>query len=251
MKHDAPKLLEMAFQKRSWQPQMICFSGDTDCYQPVERNLQLTRRCLEVFLHYRNPLSIITKNALVARDLDLLRQLAGLGLVQVTLSITSLDSELIRVMEPRTSSPHKRLETVEILASNGIPVRVNVAPIIPGLTDEEMPGILEKAAACGAKYAAYTVLRLPGSVRQLFLDCLKRELPESTSKVINRIKAVRGGDLNDSRWGVRMKGEGEYAKAIRQLFKLNCRRYGLNKNEVHFSVEHFRRVPRKQLEMFG
>src|SRR5712692_2137188 len=204
VKNDAPKLLEETFKKKNWRPQMVCFSGDTDCYQPVERKLQLTRQCLEVFLNYRNPVGIITKNALVTRDLDILKGLHALNLVEVTISITTLDAELARKMEPRTSAPYKRFETVETLASSGIPVRVNVAPIIPGLTDEEMPAILKEASARGAKFAGYTILRLPGAVRQLFLEWLQRELPGRATKIINRVRDIRGGELNDPRWGVRI-----------------------------------------------
>ncbi len=257
VKSDAPKLLEGTFKTKTWQPQMICFSGDTDCYQPVERKLQLTRRCLEVFLNYRNPVGIITKNALVTRDLDILKQLHALNLVEVTISITTLDADLARKMEPRTSAPHNRFRTVETLASSGIPVRVNVAPIIPGLTDEEMPAILKEASARGAKFAGYTILRLPGAVRQLFLEWLQRELPGRATKIINRVRDIRGGQLNDPRWGVRMRGEGGIAKTISELFTLNCRKYGLNRENLQLSVEHFRRrlnspgrVPEKQLEMF-
>ncbi|MBI4546676.1 MAG: PA0069 family radical SAM protein [Ignavibacteriae bacterium] len=251
VKEDAPKLLEETFQKKSWQPQMVCFSGDTDCYQPVERKLQITRHCLEVFLKYRNPVGIITKNALITRDLDILKELAALNLVITTISITSFDDELIRKMEPRTSAPYKRLETIETLATHGIPVGVNTAPIIPGLNDKEMPTILKEAAARGAKFAGYVMLRLPGAVEQLFLDWLQRELPDRASKIINRIKEVRGGKLNDPRWGSRFRGEGEIAQTIRDLFHLSCEKYGLNKEEFKFSVEHFRHEPEGQLELFG
>jgi DNA repair photolyase len=249
VKEDAPELLEEAFKKKSWQPQMVCFSGNTDCYQPVERKLQITRRCLEVFLKYRNPVGIITKNALITRDLDVLRELNALNLVFVIISVTSLDADLIRVMEPRTATPRKRLETIETLASSGIPVCVNVAPIIPGLTDEEMPSILRTASEHGARWAGYTVVRLSYAIKELFLDWLGRELPERAPKVINRIREVRDGELNDTRWSIRMKGEGEYAKMIRDLFILNCRKYGLNEEEVHLSVEHFRREPERQLTL--
>jgi len=251
VKADAPELLDQALKKRTWQPQTVCLSGDTDCYQPVERKLGITRRCLEAFLKYRNPVGIITKNALVTRDLDILRELTALDLVIVMVSVTSLDAELARVMEPRTASPQKRLETIEALASNGIPVCVNVAPVIPGLTDEEMPSILRAASEHGARFATYIVLRLPYAVKDLFLDWLQRELPERAPKVVNRIKEVRGGDLNDSRWNVRMKGEGEYAKMLKELFVLNCRKYRLNDEEMKLSVEHFRGVPERQMEMFA
>lgn len=249
VKEEAPELLEAMFRKQTWEPQMVCFSGDTDCYQPVERKLQVTRRCLEVFLKYRNPVGLITKNALITRDLDILRELTCLNLVFVTISVTSLDANLIRIMEPRTATPHKRLETIATLASNGIPVCVNVAPVIPGLTDEEMPSILRTAAEHGAKYAGYTILRLSYSIKDMFLDWLRRELPERAPKVINRIREVRNGKLNDTRWSIRMEGDGEYAKMIKDLFVLNCKKYGLNDRKVHLSIEHFRREPQGQLSL--
>ncbi|MBI1807764.1 MAG: PA0069 family radical SAM protein [Ignavibacteria bacterium] len=250
VKHDAPALLEKEFRKKTWQPQMVCFSGNTDCYQPVERKVQLTRRCLEVFLKYRNPVGLITKNALIVRDLDILKDLAARDLVFVIISITSFNKELIRMMEPRTSAPYKRLETIEILSSHGIPVCVNVAPIIPGLTDEEMPMILKEAASRGATWAGYTMLRLPGSVEPLFLDWIQRTLPERAGKVLNRIRDVRSGKLSDSQWGKRMGGEGEIANSIKQLFKLSCEKVGLNNEKFEFDTSHFRREPKGQMEMF-
>ncbi len=251
VKLDAPELLEETFKKRSWKPQMISFSSNTDCYQPVERKLQLTRRCLEVFLKYGNPVGLITKNALIQRDIDIIKELASLNLVFVIVSITSLDVKLIQQMEPRTSIPSKRLETIQALASKGIPVCVNIAPIIPGLTDEEVPSILKASAECGAKFAGYTIVRLSGAIRPLFLDWLTREMPDRAGKIINRIKDTRNGELNDTRWGKRMSGEGEIAKTINQLFKLHCKKYGLNKERFEFSTDHFRREIRGQIEMFG
>src|SRR5262245_47463081 len=186
VKPEAPRLLEDAFQRKSWKPQVIALSGNTDPYQPIERQLQLTRRCLEVFLKYRNPVGMITKNHLITRDLDILRQLAEFNLVHVHLSITTLDAGLARIMEPRASAPARRLEAVEILAANRIPVGVNAAPLIPGLTDEELPSILREAAARGALTAAYILVRLPGAVQPLFLDWLKRELPQRAPKVLGR-----------------------------------------------------------------
>jgi DNA repair photolyase len=250
VKQDAPKLLEEAFRKKSWQPQVVAFSGNTDCYQPAERKLQLTRRCLEVFLKYRNPLGIVTKNNLVTRDLDVLKELASLHLVSVIVSITSFDGELIRKMEPRTSSPTLRFETIETLASNGIPTGVNVAPIILGLNDEEMPAILKEAAARGATFAGYTMLRLPGAVEELFIDWIRRNLPERASKILSRIKDTRGGKLNESAWGKRMRGEGQIADAINQLFRINREKYGLEKTRVSVSLEHFRRPVESQTELF-
>ena len=251
VKHDAPQLLEQTFQKKRWQPQMICFSGNTDCYQPVERKLQLTRRCLEVFSKYRNPVGIITKNNLITRDVDIIKELASHDLVFVIISITSLQGELIKRMEPRTSAPHKRLEAVELLAAQGIPVCVNVAPIIPGLNDEEIPSILKEAAAHGAKFAGHTIVRLSGAIGPLFTDWLQREMPDRAGKIINRIREVRAGEMNDTRWGKRMSGEGEIANTIHRLFKLSCERYGLNREKFNFDTSRFRRRTPQQTELFA
>ena len=251
VKLDAARLLEAEFRKRSWHPQTVCLSGNTDCYQPIERKLQLTRQCLEVFLNHRNPVSVITKNFLITRDLDILKELAALNLATVSISVTSLKADLIRRMEPRTSTPSGRFETIEVLAKNGIPVIVNIAPIIPGLNDEEIPLILKEAAARGASSAAYVLLRLPGAVGPLFLDWLQREIPGRAAKIVSRLKGVRQGRLNDSRWGKRMKGEGEYAKMIHELFKLYSEKYGLIKAEFNLSTKHFRRGFYQQTEIFG
>jgi DNA repair photolyase len=256
VKPKAPELLEQAFKKKSWQPQVIAFSGNTDPYQPVERKLQLTRRCLEVFLKYRNPVEVVTKNSLITRDLDLLQQLASFNLVHVLISITSLDPELVRVMEPRTSTPAKRLEAIQILAANRIPVGVNAAPIIPGLNDEELPSILGEASGRGATSAGYILVRLPGEVKGIFLDWLHRELPERESKIVNRLREVRSGRLSDSRFGSRMRGEGKVAETIEDLFRLACKKYHLNERIITLSTEHFLRTPgmvtckERQLEIF-
>jgi len=256
VKSEAPALLEQTFQRKSWEAQVVAFSGNTDPYQPVERRLQLTRRCLEMFLKYRNPVQIVTKNFLITRDLDILQPLAALNLVHVLMSITSLDSDLVRVMEPRTSAPGKRLEAVQVLADAHIPVGVNAAPIIPGLNDEELPSILRQAAARGATNAAYTLVRLPGAVKDLFLDWLRRELPERQSKIISRLREVRRGKLSDSRFGTRMLGEGKVAESIEDLFRLACKKHHLNKRTITLSTEHFLRTPgastssKQQLEIF-
>jgi len=250
VKPEAPQLLEETFKRKSWQPQVIAFSGNTDPYQPVERKLQLTRRCLEVFLKYRNPLELITKNFLITRDVDILRELASLNLVHVLISITSLDPELIRVMEPRTATPAKRLEALETLAKNQIPVGVNAAPIIPGLNDEELPSILREAAARGATSAGYIIVKLPGPVKDLFLDWLERTLPERAPKILNRLREVRAGKLSDSRFGTRMRGEGKVAESIRDLFHLSCKKYHLNERKIELTTAHFGRTPEKQLEIF-
>lgn len=249
VKEDAPRLLEQGFLKRSWQPQTIALSGNTDCYQPVERHLKLTRQCLEVFLKFRNPVTIITKNHLVARDVDLLRELARLDLVHVTLSITSLRPELTSILEPRTSRPKLRINAIQTLASEGIPVGVNVAPLIPGLNDEEAPAILEACYDCGAQWANYIVVRLPGQVRPLFIDWLQRNISDRASKVISRIREVRDGNLSDPRFGSRMRGNGQLANMVEEFFAISRRRCGFDQIESHpLSIDHFRRSNGDQLE---
>jgi len=250
VKHDAPELLERHFGLKSWKPQVVMLSGDTDCYQPIERKLGITRRCLEVFLRYRNPVSVITKNALIRRDVDLLKELASLNLVLVTISITSLSHDLIRKMEPRTASPAKKFETVEILAKAGIPVGVNVCPIIPGLNDTEIPAILKETAARGARYASYTIVRLPYAVKDLFVDWLQREMPDRASAILNRIRDVRNGNLTCSDFGKRLSGEGQIAESIDQLFHASARRLHLNEAKASLSVSEFRRPPGAQMEIF-
>lgn len=250
VKTNAPTLLEEQFNAPSWKPDVVVCSGNTDCYQPVERKLGITRQCLEVFHRFRNPVAIITKNALVQRDIDLLRELTHFNLVVVVVSITSLNPDLIRRMEPRTSTPVKRLETIEVLAKNGIPVGVNAAPIIPGLTDAEMPAILKAAAERGARFAGHTIVRLPLAVKDLFVEWVNREMPQSAEKILNRIRSVREGKLTNSEFGKRMTGEGPIAGAIEQLFDLHCRRLGLNTTKLRLSTEHFRRLPRNQFALF-
>ncbi|MEW6509442.1 MAG: PA0069 family radical SAM protein [Bacteroidota bacterium] len=250
VKLDAPELLAREFRKRGWEPQVVALSGNTDCYQPAEQKLRITRRCLEVFLEYRNPVGIVTKNALILRDIDILGELAKYNLVHVMISVTSLRHELIRVMEPRTPPPARRLQTIETLARNGIPVGVNAAPIIPGLTDEELPAILREAAAHGAKTAGYILVRLPGAVEPLFLDWLQREFPERAPKVLSRIRDTRSGALSDARFGSRMRGEGEIADTVRSLFRLHVDRYGLGKRWSGLSSAHFRRTGGGQHGLF-
>ncbi|MEZ4701355.1 MAG: PA0069 family radical SAM protein [Rhodothermales bacterium] len=251
VKQDIATLLADAFDKPSWTPQSIMLSGNTDCYQPVERRLRLTRACLEVFARYRNPVSIITKNALITRDLDLLEELAALHLVSVTLSITSLRPELIQAMEPRTSRPEARLRTIEKLAERGIPVGVMVGPVIPGLTDEELPDIIKAAADHGAQRAHYVMLRLPGAVRELFLTWLDHAFPDRKQRVVNRLTELRGDELTDSRFGVRMRGEGHWAAVISRLYRLTIQRLGLNQPREPLATQHFRRPSKAgQLDLF-
>lgn len=251
VKPDASKLLEEEFKKKNYKPDLIMFSGNTDCYQPIEKKMEITREALKVCLEYRNPVAVITKNALVQRDIDILKEMAEYKLVSVTLSITTLDRSLARKMEPRTSSPEMRLKTIETIAENNIPVGVNVAPVIPGLNDREIPQILREASLRGAEYAGYVILRLPYAVKDFFVEWLKREFPLKASKVINSIKSIRNGKLNSSEWGIRLRGEGELADATRKLFYLNCQKYGLNKREFNLTSKNFN-VPsvEKQLELF-
>jgi len=250
VKEDAPKLLEQAFQKRSWQPQAVALSGNTDCYQPLERHLKLTRQCLEVFLQFRNPVTIITKNHLLARDVDLLQELARLDLVNVTLSVTSLRPELASIMEPRTSRPKLRLKAIDTLASHGVPVGVNVAPVIPGLNDEEIPAILKACSSRGAQWANYIIVRLPGPVRPLFVDWLQRNIPDRAAKVVSRIRELRDGNLSDPRFGSRMRGNGQLADMVEEFFAISRRRCGFDQIESRpLSTHYFRRSKGDQLEL--
>jgi DNA repair photolyase len=251
VKEDAPELLRREMGNRSWEPQMVALSGNTDPYQPVERRLRITRRCLEVFLDMRNPVGIITKNALVLRDLDLISALASMNLAAVTISITSLREELVRTLEPRTSTPASRLDAIGKLASAGVPTAVFIAPVIPGLNDHEIPAILAEAAERGASSASCTLLRLPGPVEPVFLEWLRREYPAAAGKVEGRIRSARGGGLNDARWGKRMTGEGETAGAIHSLFRVAAARLGLNGKPATFDTSRFRRVTGGQGELFG
>ncbi|MCX6144537.1 MAG: PA0069 family radical SAM protein [Ignavibacteriales bacterium] len=250
VKPAAAVLLDEQLSRSSWQPQTVMLSGDTDCYQPIEKKLQITRRCLEVFLEHRNPVSIVTKNALVQRDADILRELASMNLVTVTISITSLNHDLIRKMEPRTSIPAKRLETINTLTKQGIPVAINACPIIPGLNDVEIPSILEASSRCGARHAGYAIVRLPNSVKDLFVDWLKRELPDRASTILNRIREVRNGKLTCADFGKRLNGEGQLAETIEQLFQTSCKRLSLNESKLTLSTSLFRRTTTPQINLF-
>ncbi|MGH3145955.1 MAG: PA0069 family radical SAM protein, partial [Rubrobacter sp.] len=226
VKQDAPELLRKKLSSTRWEPEVLSMSGVTDPYQPVEKRLRITRGCLEVLAEFRNPVFIVTKNHLVTRDLDLLSDLASHGAAAVAVSLTSLDDDLRRVMEPRTSRPTRRLAAVEKLAAAGIPVGVMTAPVIPGLNDHELPDLLSSAAQSGATFAAYVPVRLPGAVRPIFEDWLERHFPDRKDKVLNRVRSMRGGRLNDPDFGSRMRGEGVYAEHIDRLFALSCRRAG-------------------------
>lgn len=251
VKQNAPELLRRELSSPKWRPQVIVMSGVTDCYQPVERKLKLTRRCLEVLLEFRNPVAIITKNFLVTRDLDLLAGLAKHQCASVCLSVTTLDNDLRKVMEPRTSPPAARLNAIRKLSEAGVPVSVNVAPIIPGLTDHEMPKILQAAHDAGATSAGYTVVRLPYANAPLFEQWLQAHFPDRKEKVLNRLKAMRGGKLYDTQWGKRFSGEGIFAEQIAQMFEVARRKAGFKHDYAELSTAAFRRPGGTQLSLFS
>jgi DNA repair photolyase len=251
VKEDAPELLRAELAAPKWKPKVVAISGVTDAYQPIERKLGLTRRCLEVLAEFRNPVVIVTKNQLVTRDIDVLKELASFNAAAVCVSVTTLDAELARVMEPRTSTPANRLEAIHALAEAGVPVRVLVAPIIPGLTDHEIPSIIQAAADAGARHAGYVVVRLPHGVGEMFEGWLEEHFPDRKKKVLNRIREMRGGKLNDSNFGSRMKGEGVFAEQIKSMFKLACRRSGIELGAPELSTIAFRRASGAQMSLFG
>lgn len=228
VKHDAPELFRDFLARDAWRPEPITFSGVTDCYQPAERQFRLTRRCLAVALECRQPVSIITKNALVIRDLDILKDLAVHNLVHVFLSVTTLDAQLARDMEPRTSIPSARLRAITVLSDAGVPAGVMVAPIIPGLNDSEVPNILAAAKNAGAVTAGYVLLRLPHTVEPVFAEWLERTQPLKAERVLGRVRETRGGKLNSSTWGERMVGSGEIADQINKVFRVFKQKHGLD-----------------------
>ncbi len=250
VKKNAPALLKKLFENKNWEPAMIALSGNTDCYQPIERKMRITRKLLEICLEYRNPVGIITKNALVLRDLDILQEMQKLNLVHVFTSITSLDEDLRRVLEPRTASYRSRLKIVETLAKHKIPAGIMNAPIIPGLNDTHMPAVLKAAAEAGAKWAGYTVVRLNGAIGPIFKDWLYKAFPDRAEKVWNLISDCHEGKVNDSRFGNRMVGDGRIAELISDQFKLYCRKYGLNETSNRLNTNDFRRVKNGQMSLF-
>ncbi|MEZ4224224.1 MAG: PA0069 family radical SAM protein [Polyangiaceae bacterium] len=231
VKPRAPELLRKSFEKRSWQGELVVFSGNTDCYQPLELEWTLTRRCLEVCAEYRNPVGIITKSALVERDLDVLMPLSREAELSVAISIPFWDETVARALEPYAPTPERRVRVVRRLAEAGIDVTVLVSPVIPGLSDRDIPRVLEAVAAAGARRASFTMLRLPGSVREVFAARLERHLPLAKEKILARTREVRGGELSDARFFSRMSGQGTYAESIHTLFEQTARRLGLNCGE--------------------
>jgi DNA repair photolyase len=250
VKEDAPTLLRRELSSQRWKPQVLAISGVTDPYQPIERRLQLTRRCLQVLVDFRNPVVIITKNHLVTRDADLLGELARHGAARVFVSVTTLDGSLGRVLEPRASHPGRRLAAIEALSQAGVPTGVLVAPVIPGLTDHELPSIIAAAAQAGSRSAGYVTVRLPHGVGPLFEQWLTQHFPERKEKVLQRIRAIRGGKLNDPRFSSRMRGEGVFAEQIESLFVLACRKAGIDGRGPSLSSAAFRVPSNAQLALF-
>ena len=250
VKERAPELLEAELAKKSWVPNSLACSGVTGCYQPIERKLEITRGCLAVLADFRQPVGLITKNALVTRDLDHLRDLAQYGAVNVVLSLTTLDAPLASVLEPRASRPAARLEAMKTLSDAGIPVGVSVAPIIPGLNDHEIPALMEAAAAHGATFASGTVLRLPHAVKDIFSAWLDRFERGKKALILGRVAELRGGKLNDANFGSRMRGTGPLADQIARLLEVAKRRAGLDRPREVLSIRAFRRRLPGQLELF-
>jgi len=230
VKEEAPKLLEAFLKRKSWKAQTIVLSGNTDCYQPAEKQYRITRACLEVFLKYKHPVGIITKNAMILRDLDILKELAKHQLIGVHLSVTSLSEETRRILEPRTVSIKKRLETIAVLSEHNIPVNAMLAPIIPGINSHEVLPLAKAVSEYGALSFGYTVVRLNGAIGQLFEDWIRKTMPDKAEKVLQQIRECHGGQLNDSRIGIRTKGEGVIAQQIRDMVRLAKHRYFKGKN---------------------
>ncbi len=246
VKENAPELLRRELASSKWQPQALAMSGVTDCYQPIEKQMQITRRCLQVLAAFRNPVGIVTKSHLLIRDIDVLQELASFHGVLTIISITTLDADLARRMEPRAAQPERRLGAIEKLAQAGIPVGVMVAPVIPGLNDDEIPAIIAAAGQAGAGYAGYVMLRLPFAVKDLFLDWLERHYPDRRSKVVAFIQEVRGGKLNNAEFHTRMRGEGARAELIKNLFQISCRKARFPEHWPKLSTASFTNPDEKQ-----
>ncbi|NNJ81841.1 MAG: PA0069 family radical SAM protein [Flavobacteriaceae bacterium] len=250
VKKNAPELLEEFIRKKSWDGNTIVFSGNTDAYQPIERKLQITRECLKVLLKWKHPVGIITKNSLVLRDLDLLKEMAAINTVAVYISITSLSEDTRRLLEPRTTSVKQRLKTVEALSSHGIPVNVMIAPIIPSLNSHEIIPIVKKVAELGARSVAHTVVRLNGQIALLFEDWLKKTIPNKADRILNQIAECHGGNLNDSKWGRRMRGDGVIAKQIGDTVALAKKKFLQGSGMPKLDRNHYLQLKDPQMKLF-
>jgi DNA repair photolyase len=254
VKENAAQLLEKELMKKNWEVSPIMLSGNTDCYQPIERKMKLTRKMLEVLLKFKHPVSMITKNSLILRDIDILSEMAKHHLVHVMVSITSLDNELRLAMEPRTTTAKQRLKAVEELNKAGIPTGIMVAPVVPGLNSDEIPSIIEAAANHGAVNAGYTIVRLNGSIKNIFEDWIKKTFPDKAQKVLNQIAECHGGQVEDKRFGTRMRGEGKIAESIKQLFRSSVKKYIGERMQYPYNLTAFIRPIKKndkdQLNLF-
>jgi len=250
VKRNAPALLEKKLKHPKWKASPVMFSGNTDCYQPIEKKLKITRSLLEVFWKYRHPVSMITKNNLILRDLDILKDMAEHRLVHVAISLTTLNEEVRRVLEPRTASVQSRLKTIQTLAENNIPTFVMMAPIIPGLNDHEIFELVKKVADLGAYSAGYTMVRLNGDVATLFSDWVEKTLPDRADKILNKIKDVHGGNLSDNRFGTRMRGEGHISEIISKQFKLAKKKFMADRPRVAYNLDLHDDFKNPQLKLF-
>lgn len=250
VKKNAAELLHKQLSSKKWDPSPIVMSGNTDCYQPVEKKLEITRALLKVLLRHRHPVSIITKNALILRDLDLLEQLNKDQLVHVAISINCLDEDIRSLLEPRTSTIRNRLNTVEVLSKYNIPVTVMIAPVIPGLTDYDILNVAKKASEVGASNILYQIVRLNGDVSGIFEDWVRKAMPDRADKILKRIADCHGGSLNDSRMGKRLKGEGNIAEVIRKQFELGKRLYFKDKTTPPLNIQLYKDLRDPQLKLF-
>lgn len=250
VKENAASVLRKQLQTKKWVVSPIMLSGNTDCYQPAEKKYKITRQLLEVLLEFRHPVGIITKNALIQRDVDILQEMARLGLVHVNLSITTLKEETRQLLEPRTATIRKRLQTVEMLSGSNIPVRVMAAPIIPFINSDELPDIIKASADHGALDIAYQIVRLNGSIGEVFKNWIHQALPDKAERVLTQIEYAHGGNLNDSRFGTRMKGEGKFVDSIADIFNIAKRKHFHGKNVPEYNLSLFKIPSSGQLELF-
>ena len=250
VKKNAPQLLEKTFQKKSYVPKTIMLSGNTDCYQPIEKQFEITRKLLQVCLDYRHPVSIITKNALILRDLDILEKMTEKNLISVSMSIPTLNEDLRRVMEPRTSTARNKLKAIEVLSEKKIPVNVMIAPVIPGLTSDESFSIMKSVSDAGARSCCYTLVRLNDTVEPVFVQWLEAHFPDRKDKVLNLIRSMRGGNLGEKRFYERYKGEGNIAEMIHKTFEIGKKKFFNNSERAILTTEHFTGSRTQQLRLF-
>jgi DNA repair photolyase len=250
VKEDAPKLLEEKLKQKNWAPMPIMLSGNTDCYQPAELKFGITRAILQVLKKYKHPVGIITKNSLILRDLDIIKPMAAENLLRVSVSLTTLDEDTRRFLEPRTTTIKQRLATIRQLVDAGVSVNVMLAPIIPGLTDHEILPMAEQVSSLGASSIAYTLVRLNGDVGAIFEDWARRVIPDRADRILNRIKDCRGGTLEEKRFGIRMRGEGKIAEMVAMQFKLAKERFFKDKPKFQYNLDAYKQLKNPQLKLF-